>query len=114
MFATRRSRSCRRTNRLFRANSPNRTRRTMTSDRPGPDTFGLIINTARAYEPRGPRPPDAPGRPDFRGRLHLREPRPRRRSPLRPHSPVDRRGIEGYRGPDLADPDDRDGRVLGD
>src|SRR6266540_911434 len=111
MFATSRSRSWRRTNRLFSASSPNRTSRT-TSLRPPLPITTLVINTALAFALRGRASPDGTGRPPLCGRLHLREPRARRGPTVRADPPLDRGHPERRGGPDLPDVHDCHRRVF--
>src|SRR5438128_169256 len=108
IFATRRSRSWRRTNRLFKAISPNRTRRTTRLSPTKPDSFSLVINTAPTLRACGRAHPPDSGRPHFRRGIHLFEPRPRGRTPVRADPLVDRGAGQGSGGTDLSHADDRD------
>src|SRR2546427_604193 len=113
MFATRRSRSWRRTNRLFKAISPNRTRRTTRWHRPSPDSFSLVINTAPTLRACGRAPAPDSGRPHFRRGIHLFEPGPRGRTPVRADPLVDRGAGQRSGGTDLSHADDRDRDLVG-
>src|SRR6266545_2738028 len=101
MFATSRSRSWRRTNRLFSASSPNRTSRT-TSLPPQLPITAVVINTALSFARRGCAPPSVASRPHLRGRVHLLKPRARRGPPLRadlPHADDRHRGVVRHQPP---------------
>src|SRR5438093_664955 len=114
IFATRRSRSWRRTNRLFNAISPNRTRRTTRLSPTMPDSFSLVINTAPTLRARGRAPPLDSGCPHLRRGVHLFESGPRRWTPVRADPPVDRRARQGSGGTDLSHADDCDRDLVRD
>src|SRR2546422_1952612 len=109
MFATSRSRSWRRTNRLFNAISPNRTSRTNSVAPSKSRYFSSVINTAPTFASHGRGPALDPGRPHLWGGVHLLEPGPRRWPLVRADPPVDRRGSQGFGGYPFPPPDKCDG-----
>src|SRR2546428_5014364 len=101
MLPTSRSRSWRRTNRLFNAISPNRTSRTNSVAPSKSRYFSSVINTAPTFASRGRGPALDSGRPHFRRGVHLLEPGPLRWPLVLADLPVDWRGFQGFRVVDI-------------
>src|SRR2546422_8525027 len=112
MFPTSRSRSWRRTNRLFNAISPNRTSRTNSVAPSKSRYFSSVINTAPTFASHGRGPAVDSGRAHFRRGVHLREPGPRRWPLVRADPPVHGCAWQGFGGAAFPHADDCD-RDLG-